>query len=87
MDSAIGSIPLEVTVSLTALAILNHFLRTLLIHVDHVKIRIYIICWCMADNRWLKEHSCGEPPLNDGDMSGYIVKADQISGTVVGTQF
>jgi hypothetical protein len=41
----------------------------------------------MADNRWLKEHSCGEPPLNDGDLSGYIVKADPISGTVVGTQF
>ena len=61
MDSTIGSIHPEVTVSLTALAILNHFLRTLLIHVDHVKIRIYIICWCMADNRWLKEHSCGEP--------------------------
>ncbi len=41
----------------------------------------------MADNRWLKEHSCGEPPLNDGDMLGLHVPAAQISGTVVGTQF
>ena len=81
-----GQVP-EVTVSLTALAILNHFLRTLLIRVDHVEIRIYIISWYMADNRWLKEHSCGEPPLNDGDMLGLHVPAAQISGTVVGTQF